>query len=62
MTFMARAAHDERFVLPQLREFADRMFSRAGGAPLIGGNQVRLLVDGYGELYRRILALKKAVK
>ncbi len=29
-----------------LRELADRMFSRAAGAALIGGNQVRLLEDG----------------
>ena len=32
--------------LPQLRELADRMFSRAAGASLINGNQVRLLQDG----------------
>jgi len=31
---------------PRLRELADRMFSRAAGAALIGGNQVRLLEDG----------------
>lgn len=32
-------------VLPPLRELADRAFSRAANAPLIGGNSVRLLVD-----------------
>jgi cardiolipin synthase len=31
---------------PQLRELADRMFSRAAGAALIAGNHVRLLEDG----------------
>lgn len=30
----------------ELRELADRMFARAAGAALIGGNQVRLLEDG----------------
>lgn len=30
---------------PQWREIANRAFSRAAGAPLIGGNQVRLLRD-----------------
>lgn len=37
--------HDECFVLPPLRELADQAFSRAAGAPLIGGNHVRLLKD-----------------
>lgn len=36
---------DERFLLPELREFADRAFSRAAGASLIGGNRVHLLKD-----------------
>jgi cardiolipin synthase len=31
--------------LPELRELADRAFSRAAGAPLISGNSVRLLAD-----------------
>lgn len=35
----------EREVRPALREIADRAFSRAAGAPLIGGNRVRLLRD-----------------
>src|SRR5690606_29454239 len=46
MSRRARVEPDERAALPQLRELADRMFSRAAGAPLIGGNQVRLLEDG----------------
>jgi cardiolipin synthase len=37
--------HDERYNLPPLRELADQAFSRAAGAPLIGGNHVRLLKD-----------------
>jgi cardiolipin synthase len=36
---------DERQVRPALRALADRAFSRAAGAPLIGGNCVRLLKD-----------------
>ena len=28
-----------------LREYADQAFSRAAGAPLVGGNDVRLLLD-----------------
>src|SRR5690606_19332266 len=43
---IARGARADRAELAYLRELADRMFSRAAGAPLIGGNQVRLLVDG----------------
>jgi cardiolipin synthase A/B len=46
MSDSAKAARDDRAALPQLRELADRMFSRAAGAPLIGGNHVRLLEDG----------------
>ncbi len=43
---VARLEQDEQAALPHLRELADQMFSRAAGAPLIGGNQVRLLEDG----------------
>jgi cardiolipin synthase len=46
MTDPAPAARDERAAMPELRELAERMFSRAAGAPLIGGNHVRLLEDG----------------
>src|SRR5262245_6481131 len=36
----------ERFALAHaLRERADQVFSRAAGAPLVGGNQVRVLRD-----------------
>lgn len=45
MNEWASAARDDRAASPQLRELADRMFSRAAGAPLIGGNDVRLLED-----------------
>jgi cardiolipin synthase len=44
MRLAVQMDRDERAALP--RELADRMFSRAAGAPLIGGNQVRLLEDG----------------
>src|SRR5512141_1919731 len=37
---------DERIVLLQLRELAVGAFSRVAGAPLIGGNRVRLLENG----------------
>ncbi|MCO6440712.1 MAG: cardiolipin synthase B [Nitrococcus mobilis] len=40
-----RLERDERIALKPLRELADQAFSRAAGAPLIGGNQVRLLKD-----------------
>jgi len=46
MNDAASAARDERAATPELRELADRMFSRAAGAPLISGNHVRLLEDG----------------
>jgi cardiolipin synthase A/B len=37
---------DDRIVLLQLREVAVGAFSRVAGAPLIGGNRVRLLENG----------------
>jgi cardiolipin synthase len=43
---MARAEQETGAALPQLRELADRMFSRAAGAALVTGNRVRLLEDG----------------
>jgi cardiolipin synthase len=46
MSSTARAEGGEQGVLPELREVADRMFSRAAGAPLVRGNHVRLLEDG----------------
>lgn len=36
---------EERIVLPALRQLADEAFSRVAGAPLFGGNLVRLLKD-----------------
>ena len=36
---------DEGVVLPELRQVADQALSRAGGAPLVTGNRVRLLKD-----------------
>ena len=35
----------ERSSMPPVRALADQVFSRAAGAPLIGGNEVRLLKD-----------------
>ncbi len=37
--------HTERRVSDEIRIMADRAFSRAAGAPLIGGNRIRLLRD-----------------
>ena len=51
---------DDRAALPQLRELADRAFSRAAGAPLIGGNQVRLLVDARENYPRWLEAIRSA--
>ncbi len=47
-----RPERDDREVMPTLRTMADQAFSRAAGAPLIGGNSVRLLVDA-AEVYPR---------
>jgi cardiolipin synthase len=44
-TSTINSERDERQVRPALRALADRAFSRAAGAPLIGGNCVRLLKD-----------------
>ncbi|HJX62548.1 MAG TPA: phospholipase D-like domain-containing protein [Polyangia bacterium] len=57
----SQLAPDDRAALPQLREFATRAFSRAAGAPLIGGNQVRLLEDAR-ENYPRWLDAIRAAK
>ncbi len=40
-----RIRWDDRATLAQLRELADSALSRAAGAPLLGGNDVRLLKD-----------------
>ncbi len=45
MGALREAYRDERQVLLQLRQLADQAFSRAAGAPLVGGNRVRLLKD-----------------
>lgn len=58
---MARTEQHDRAAQPQLRELADRMFSRAAGAQLIGGNLVRLLEDGR-ENYPAWLAAVRAAK
>jgi cardiolipin synthase len=51
---------DDRALLPQLRELADRAFSRTAGAPLIGGNRVRLLEDGRENYPRWLDAIRAA--
>lgn len=55
---------DERYALTQLREMANYAFSRAAGAPLIGGNDVRLLRDArenYPAWLRAIRAAKRHI-
>lgn len=47
--------------MPELRELADRMFSRAAGAPLVAGNQVSLLEDAR-ENYPAWLAAIRAAR
>jgi cardiolipin synthase len=61
MIAVARAERDAGATLPQLRELAQRMFSRAAGAPLIAGNHVRLLEDAR-ENYPAWLAAIRAAK
>src|SRR5262249_6100710 len=56
-----RAEPDERGAVSHVREIADHAFSRAAGAPLIGGNQVRLLKDA-GENYPRWLDAIRSAK
>jgi cardiolipin synthase len=51
---------DERAALLPLRELADRMFSRAAGAPLIAGNQVSLLEDGRENYPAWLAAIRSA--
>jgi cardiolipin synthase A/B len=41
----ARPRNHKHHTFPELRELADRAFSRAAGAPLLEGNHVRLLRD-----------------
>lgn len=60
MSLLARVDRDERAALLPLRELADRMFSRAAGAPLIGGNQVRLLEDGRENYPAWLAAIRSA--
>lgn len=45
MSASKNPAQSERQIRPELQSVADRAFSRAAGAPLIGGNCVRLLKD-----------------
>lgn len=45
MSVSINPERDQRQVREALRALADRAFSRAAGAPLIGGNDVRLLKD-----------------
>jgi cardiolipin synthase len=55
-----RFVPDDRALRPHWREFADRAFSRAAGAPLIPGNQVRLLEDGRENYPRWLEAIRSA--
>lgn len=60
VSFPPRAGQLPPDTRPQLRELADRMFSRAAGAPLIGGNRVRLLEDGRENYPAWLAAIRSA--
>jgi cardiolipin synthase len=45
MVTSLRSIHHERSAVAQMRALADQAFSRAAGAPLVEGNDVRLLKD-----------------
>ena len=51
---------DERAPLAQLRRHADGALSRAAGAPLVGGNDVRLLEDARENYPRWLDAIRSA--
>lgn len=52
----------EAALLPQWRELADRALSRAAGAPLIGGNRVRLLRDAQQNYPAWLEAIRHATR
>ncbi len=60
MRHRRRPARDDRATARQLRELAASAFSRAAGAPLIGGNHVRLLRDGDENYPRWLEAIRAA--
>jgi len=60
MRHRSRSAPDERTALVQLRELAAGAFSRTAGAPLIGGNHVRLLQDARENYPRWLEAIRSA--
>jgi len=62
MSAAANAGRNARAALPELRELADRMFSRAAGAPLVAGNHVRLLEDGRENYSAWLDAIRSAEK
>ena len=45
MSTTVQRERTERASAPPMRELAEQAFSRAAGAPLVGGNSVRLLID-----------------
>ncbi len=61
MSDSLKPKRDERHIRLALRSLADRAFSRAAGAPLISGNEVRLLKDA-AENYPAWLAAIGAAK
>jgi cardiolipin synthase len=60
MTVATRVDEPDLVALPQLRDLADRMFSRAAGAPLIAGNQAHLLEDGRENYPAWLAAIRSA--
>ena len=57
---MARRYQRERTALSSVRDLANQAFSRAAGAPLIGGNSVKLLIDAKENYPAWIEAIKAA--
>ena len=45
MTANVQSYQHQRTAFLAVRNLANQAFSRAGGAPLVGGNSVRLLID-----------------
>jgi cardiolipin synthase len=61
VTSQSRAIPPSRRASPELRRLAEQVFTRAAGAPLVGGNVVRILRDA-GENYPAWLAAIAAAR
>jgi cardiolipin synthase A/B len=57
---LARRYERERNAILSVRDLANQAFSRAAGAPLVGGNSVRLLIDAEENYPAWLAAIKAA--